>query len=190
MNDWSRLAVDLNKTQKLGAEKNELHEYKYAPHKKRRGHVLSGSVSLTKPLRREEPRGAGVLESVSRSAVAIAGNDISYCGQLFRRFLVAHFLYTAVALSAHRRPYRKVGRRGAARFLWRARIGRAAICEAQARGPVASQPEGTFGYAKIPSNTIGRATLLQRVCLSRGRSGRGRKLGCYLGRAHWWGRDS
>jgi len=31
MNDWSRLAVDLNKTQKLGAEKNELHEHKYAP---------------------------------------------------------------------------------------------------------------------------------------------------------------
>jgi len=57
MNDWSRLAVDLNQTQKLGAEKNELHEYKYAPDKRRRGHVLSGSVSLTKPLRREEPRG-------------------------------------------------------------------------------------------------------------------------------------
>jgi hypothetical protein len=30
MNDWSRLAVDPKTTQKLGAEKNELHEYKYA----------------------------------------------------------------------------------------------------------------------------------------------------------------
>src|SRR6516164_2227950 len=29
----------------------------YAPDQRRRGHVLSGSVSLTEPLRREEPRG-------------------------------------------------------------------------------------------------------------------------------------
>jgi hypothetical protein len=45
MNDWSRLAVDLSETQKLGAEQNELYKYKYAPDKRGKGHVLSASVS-------------------------------------------------------------------------------------------------------------------------------------------------
>src|SRR5262249_25977793 len=31
MNDWSRLAVDLNETPKNRGRINELHEYKYAP---------------------------------------------------------------------------------------------------------------------------------------------------------------
>src|SRR6516164_9265793 len=57
MNDWSRLAVDLNKTQKLGAEKKRTARTQIRSNQRRRGHVQTGSVSLTKPLRREEPQG-------------------------------------------------------------------------------------------------------------------------------------
>ena len=34
MNDWSRLAVDLNEKQKLGAEKSNCTNYKYAPERR------------------------------------------------------------------------------------------------------------------------------------------------------------
>jgi len=56
MNDWSRLAVDLNQTRKTRGRKTELHQYKYALDKSRRGHVLSRKRELTN-LRREEGEG-------------------------------------------------------------------------------------------------------------------------------------
>jgi hypothetical protein len=44
MNDWSRLAVDLNEKQKLGAEKSNCTITNTLP-RGVQGHVLSGSVS-------------------------------------------------------------------------------------------------------------------------------------------------
>src|SRR5215472_6164680 len=49
MNDWSRLAVDLNEKQKLGGRKQELHQYKYAPDKRRTGPRPVRKRELTNP---------------------------------------------------------------------------------------------------------------------------------------------
>src|SRR5262249_33434474 len=49
MNDWSRLAVDLNEKQKLGGRKKELHQYKYAPDKRRTGPRPFRKRELTNP---------------------------------------------------------------------------------------------------------------------------------------------
>jgi hypothetical protein len=48
MNDWSRLAVDPKTTQKLGADKNELHKYKYAPDKAAQGVPIRSRGGFTK----------------------------------------------------------------------------------------------------------------------------------------------
>src|SRR5215470_6413499 len=49
MNDWSRLAVDLHKKQKLRGRKQELHQYKYAPDKRRTGPRPVRKRELTNP---------------------------------------------------------------------------------------------------------------------------------------------
>src|SRR6516225_9932822 len=56
MNDWSRLAVDLNEKQKLGAEKSNCTPYKYAP-ERRTGPRPLRKRELTNPNRREAGRG-------------------------------------------------------------------------------------------------------------------------------------
>jgi hypothetical protein len=71
MNDWSRLAVDLNEKQKLGAEKTDCANTKYAPDKRRTGHVLSGSVKLTTPVGRR-----GEDNSVCPSQIPIEDNSV------------------------------------------------------------------------------------------------------------------